>query len=279
MTTRHKTATILGCGYVGQAVTRRWQAKGKAVTATTTTPSRLPLLEAVAQRAVQVSGSDPDGLQQILEHETLLLVSVGAKRRDGYRDAYLKTAETLAPILPHTAVTQVIYTGSYAVYGDRQGRCVTEADPPAPANSNGEILAQTEQVLLGTATPERAVCVLRLGGIYGPGRELVKIFRQAAGSTRPGAGDDAVNWIHLDDIVAAIDFAQQQRLDGLYNLVQDDPPTAAALLEHVMQTHNLPTVQWDASSASTRPYNARVSNQKLKQAGYRFLHPKFSFQA
>ncbi|MGF1537874.1 MAG: NAD-dependent epimerase/dehydratase family protein [Elainellaceae cyanobacterium] len=276
--TNSAKATILGCGYVGQAVARRWRDQGLAVTATTTTPSRVSLLEPLAQQVALIKGSDRPALASLLQDQDLLLVSVGAPRADAYRETYLETAAALAAVFPDTSITQVIYTGSYAVYGDRQGNWVTEADGVAPANEKGEILVKTEQTLLGLGTANRAACVLRLGGIYGPGRELVKIFGRAAGTTRPGAGEDASNWIHLDDIVAAIDFARQQRLTGLYNLVQDEPLTTKALLHHVMQTHNLDPVSWNADEPSDRPYNARVSNQKLKQAGYAFIHPTFPFQ-
>ena len=278
MAAQHQTGTILGCGYVGQGVARCWRDKDLQVTATTTTPSRLSELEAIAHQAVLLNSRDRDEMLVRLSNESLLLVSIGAPHREAYRDTYLGTAKMLADILPYTAITQVIYTSSYAVYGDRQGQWVTEADAPQPANVNGEILAEAEQVLLGAATPERAICVLRLGGIYGPGRELVKIFRRVAGTTRPGTGDDASNWIHLDDTVAAIDFARQQRLQGLYNLVQDTPPTVKTLLRQVMAAHDLPAVQWDPSQTSARAYNAQVSNEKLKQAGYTFIHPQFWFQ-
>ena len=78
--------------------------------------------------------------------------------------------------------------------------------------------------------------------------------------------------IHLDDIVGAIALAQEQGLQGIYNLVQDSPTTVKQLIDLVCQRHQLPPVTWDASQPSTRPYNARVSNQKLKDAGYRFQH-------
>ncbi|MGF1512110.1 MAG: SDR family oxidoreductase [Elainellaceae cyanobacterium] len=271
-------ATILGCGYVGEAVARRWQDQGLVVTATTTTPSRLSQLETLAQQTALIKGSDRPALVSLLQDQAVLLVSVGAPRSDAYRQTYLETAKSLATVLPDTPITQVIYTGSYAVYGDRQGAWVSEADEISPVNKNGEILAETERILLDLATASRSVCVLRLGGIYGPGRELAKIFGRAADTTRPGAGDDASNWVHLDDIVEAIDFARRQRLSGLYNLVQDAPPTTGELLHHVMQANDLPPVQWNPAARSTRPYNARVSNEKLKQAGYSFIHPLFFFQ-
>ncbi|PSN19646.1 NAD(P)-dependent oxidoreductase, partial [filamentous cyanobacterium CCP5] len=93
--------------------------------------------------------------------------------------------------------------------------------------------------------------------------------------TRPGSGAEGSNWIHLDDIVGAIDFASQHRLQGIYNLVQDEVPTVRELIDRVCQANHLEPVRWDESQPSSRPYNVRVSNHKLKAAGYRFRHPTF----
>lgn len=269
------TIAILGCGYVGQAIARYWQQQGQVVTATTTTPDRLPELSAIATSAKLVQGHDYNAVEALIVAQATVLVSLGAPRRDAYAETYLQTAKTLAQAvhnLGDRAPKHIIYTGSYAVYGDQQGAWVTETTPVRPANENGQVLAETEEILLDLATPKRPVCIFRLGGICGPGREVVKIFRQAAGTTRPGKGEDVSNWIHLDDIVGAIAFAQQQRLDGIYNLVHDQPLTQAELLQRVFTKHNLPLVTWDPNQTSPRPYNARVSNQKLKQAGYAFRY-------
>lgn len=266
-------AVILGCGYVGQAVARLWQ-NSLQVTATTTTPDRVAELAPIAQQVVVLQGNDRAGLASLLQGKSLVLVSVGAPRADAYEATYLQTAKTLEQVVAATpSVSQIIYTGSYAVYGDRQGAWVDETSALAPANRNGEILAETEQILLRLATPARRVCLFRLGGIYGPDRELVKIFRRAAGTTRPGNGQDAANWIHLEDIVGAIDFARQRQLSGIYNLVGNPPTTTGELLQQVLTAHGLPPVTWDATQSSNRPYNARVSNQKLRQAGYQFRYP------
>jgi len=265
---------IIGCGYVGKAIARLWhQELGLIVTATTTTPERVTTLKEVAQQVVVVNGNDPAGLLSVLQGQETVLLSIGAKGADVYEQTYLHTAQTLVSVLKQTpTVRQLIYTGSYAVYGDREGAWVDESSPVAPANSNGEILAQTEQALLSTSSDNLNVCILRLGGIYGPGRELVKIFGRVAGTTRPGDGSDATNWIHLDDIVAAIEFARTRRLQGIYNLVDDAHLTSFELLSRICEQHSLPKVSWDSSSKSARPYNAHVSNQKIKDAGYSLLH-------
>ena len=266
---------IIGCGYVGKAVAQYWQKLGFVVTATTTTPEKVSELEAVAKRVVVVKGNNPEGLKSVLENQDTVLLSVGAKSANGYEESYLETAQNLASILPQIeSLRQLIYTGSYSIYGDRNGSLVDEKSPVAPENSNGKILSQTEEVLLSASTENLGVCILRLGGIYGSGRELVKIFRNAPGTTRPGSGEDITNWIHLDDIVAAIEFVRQHRLQGIYNLVDDAHLTSRELLDRMCEKHNLPKVLWDSSLKSVRPYNALVSNQKIKDAGYQLIHPQ-----
>lgn len=266
--------TILGCGYVGTAVAQCWKQQGLIVTATTTRSSRIVELQSIADHTAVVRGNDETALGTVLSNQQVVLLSLGAPNADAYEATYLQTAATLVKVLQQLpTVQQVIYTGSYAVYGDRQGEWVTEDTPVLPTNRNGEILAETEQTLLSAATADRAICIFRLGGIYGPGRELIKIFGRAAGTTRPGDGSDASNWVHLNDIVGAIEFARVHRLHGLYNLVQDSPTTTGELLRQLFVTHQLPSVTWDASQSSTRPYNARVSNQKLRSVGYEFKHP------
>jgi nucleoside-diphosphate-sugar epimerase len=270
---------IIGCGYVGYAAAKYWQQKMTlAVTATTTTPERIPTLQAVAQKVVVVQGNDAETLKSVLQHQDIVLLSVGAKSADSYDETYLGTAKTLVSILPQlTNLRQIIYTGSYSVYGDRNGATVDEDTPVAPTSNNAIILRETEKVLLSAATKNLKVCIFRLGGIYGPGRELIKIFGRASGTTRPGDGKDVTNWIHLDDIVAAIEFARHYHLDGIYNLVDDAHLKNQELLDTLFKQHNLPTVKWDASQKSNRQYNAKVSNQKLKNAGYKLIHPQIIF--
>lgn len=269
-------AAILGCGYVGKAVARLWSSQGIKVTATTTSPDRVDELRKIAATVQVVNGSDAEGIASLLTSQDTLLICVGAGRQANYEETYLNTAKTVVGALAQAPnLKQIIFTSTYSVYGNYEGTWVREDDPAKPATDNGRIMAETEKTLLKAATPERNVCIFRLGGIYGPGRELAKIYSRAAGQTRPGSGHEASNWVHLDDIVGAIAHAQTHHLSGLYNLVQDEIPTVRELIDRVCTANHLKPVQWDPSQPSARPYNVRVSNQKLKAAGYQFQHPGF----
>ncbi|MCC5665715.1 SDR family oxidoreductase [Nostoc sp. CHAB 5784] len=269
---------IIGCGYVGYKVAEYWHKKGDFVVSVTTTSSeRVPALKSVSERVVVTRGNDLDSLKSVLHDEDVVVLSVGAKGAEVYEETYLQTAQTLVSSLQQVpSVKQLIYTGSYAVYGDRNGVWVDEETPLAPANLNAQILRKTEDVLLSASSENLRVCIFRLGGIYGPGRELLKIFSRYSGTTRPG-GEDITNWIHLNDIVGAIEFARHRRLQGIYNLVDDAHLTSQDLLDSLFEKHNLPKVIWDTSIKSTRPYNAWVSNEKLKEAGYQLIHPQMIF--
>ncbi|QLE43771.1 SDR family oxidoreductase [Nostoc sp. C052] len=270
---------IIGCGYVGYKVAQYWQQNMNfVVSVTTTSPERLPALKSVSQRVVVTCGNDIDSLKSVLHNQDVVLLSIGAKSGEVYEETYLQTAQALVSCLQQIkSVKQLIYTGSYAVYGDRNGVWVDEETPLAPANLNAQILRKTEEILLSASSEHLRVCIFRLGGIYGTGRELVKIFSRYSDTTRPGSGEDITNWIHLDDIVGAIEFARHRRLQGIYNLVDDAHLTSRDLLDSLFEKHNLPKVKWDTSVKSIRPYNAWVSNEKLKEAGYKLIHPQMIF--
>ncbi len=271
---------IIGCGYVGSAIARLWQRQGHQVTVTTTTPEKISKLETIADCVVLAKGNDLETLQKLVSDREMVLLSVGAKSRtiDNYRQSYLETAKNLVKAIETTSsVKQLIYTGSYAVLGDKNGAWTDETAPVNPANEHGEILCQTELELLSISETECKVCILRLAGIYGEGRELIKIFGRIAGTTRPGSGDDYTNWIHLDDIVGAIEFARQRELSGIYNLASDEILTTREFLDRLFTIHNLQPVIWDADRTSVRPYNTKLSNQKLKNAGFRLAYPQLIF--
>lgn len=265
---------IIGCGYVGYAVAKFWrQNPSFRVTVTTTSEHKVSTLQEVADAVEVTMGDDQVVLNRVLKNQDVVLLAVGAKSSSSYEKTYLETAKTVTSLIKyHPKIKQLIYTSSYAIYGDRNGVWVDEETPPAPPNLNSQILGKTEEILLAAATENLRVCILRLGGIYGPGRELIKIFSRTAGTTREGNGEEITNWVHLDDIVRVVEFARWQRLQGIYNLVDDSHFTSRELIDGVLKTHNLPNVIWDATNKSTRQYNTWVSNQKLKDAGYQFIH-------
>lgn len=275
---------IIGCGYVGSAVSRLWQEAGHDVTVTTTTPDKKPELQAIASKVVVLNGNDLESLQQAIVDRDVVLLSVGSKRSkqrtpQAYRQTYLATAQNIVTAIRATpSIKQLIYTSSYGIINCQSGDIIDETVTVNPKDEFGEILHQTEQVLLSIPQTELRSCVLRLSGIYGPGRELIKIFRRVAGTTRPGTGKEYTNWVHIEDIARAIDFARVKQLQGIYHLNSDGFLTIKEFFQRLFEAYNLPPVTWDSSQTSTRAHNMKLSNQKIKDAGFKLAHPQIEFK-
>ncbi|MDJ0687053.1 MAG: NAD-dependent epimerase/dehydratase family protein [Xenococcaceae cyanobacterium MO_188.B32] len=272
--------SIIGGGYVGSAIARLWQTKGHTVTVTTTTPEKVSNLSTIADRVVVTQGDDLANLQEILTGQDVVLLCVGAKKRDRstYEQTYLQTAKNVVSAARDiSSIRQIIYTSTHAILGDRDGEWTDEECSVAPANENSEILAKTEEVLLSSQKDDLNACILRLAGIYGQGRELIKIFRSWAGSTRPGDGNNYTNWVHLDDIVNALEFACRQQLTGIYHLNSDEILTRKEFFARLFHKHHLPDLDWDNSTPANRPHNLRLDNSKIKAVGFQFTHPQIMF--
>lgn len=267
---------ILGCGYVGQPLSQFWKNQGYFVTATTTTPEKVHALAKIANQPLILHSNNIEGLKSLLQTVDRLIITVAPKghSEEAFRLAYLQTAQNVLKVLPYaTHLQQIIYTSSHGVFGDQQGNWVTEDTPINPTTPSHHITAETEQLFLSAQNNTLDVCILRLAGIYGPGRELLKIFKSWSGTTRSGTGTAYINWVHLEDILSALDLALQQRLKGIYNVSNDNPLPRKEILSQLMKIHNLPPVLWDDDPTIKNPVNVRLSIDKLKQKGWILKHP------
>jgi nucleoside-diphosphate-sugar epimerase len=279
----YEDIAILGCGYVGSTLADYWQEQGHFVTGTTTSSKRVPSLSNIVSKVVVMKGDDATAVQSLTQNQDTIVVSLAPSgsqmaNEAAYEQTYLITARNLVKALNQAPkVKQVIYLSSCSVYSDRQGDWVTESSLVAPSERKSQVICEAEKILLQANSAEQKVCILRLGGIYGPGRELVSMFGDLAGMTLPGKGDRFVNWIHRDDIIGAIEFARLNELEGIYNLVDDSQLTVKEQVNLVCSYYGLPPTRWDASKASPPRKSLRVSNQKLKDAGYHLTHPQLIF--
>ncbi|MCP9927002.1 WbuC family cupin fold metalloprotein [Cyanobium sp. CH-040] len=274
--------TIVGCGYVGTALARHWRHDPQVrLTVTCTREERRSQLAPLAERVEVLRAGDGPALRLALqdaEVAVFCLAPTGDRlvSADAYGATYRDSFSALAALVDELPnLRQIVYTGSCSVYGDAGGGWVDESTPAAPRDDHGRVLLESEELLGRCRAPGRRVCVLRLGAIYGPGRELGERFRPLAGSTRPGDGRQHSSWIHRDDVVGAIAAAVNGGWDGLVNLVDDEPLPVADLLDRVLAAGALEPVRWHPAAATgTKPADRRVSNRRLHQLGHRLRHPR-----
>nr|MDJ0677569.1 NAD-dependent epimerase/dehydratase family protein [Calothrix sp. MO_167.B42] len=198
MTTHHSSLekiAIVGCGYAGAAISRYWyQQKGHSVTSTTTRQERVTELKEIATQVAVMKGDNFQAVRSLLQNQDTVILSIAPisdRQVDAeiYRETYIPTANNLVAVLKETpSVKQLVYLSSCSVYGNKKGEWVDETSPVDTNGEYNQVLCEMEQLLLNSVSEEIKVSILRLGGIYGPKRELTKRFGRIAGKTIPGSG-------------------------------------------------------------------------------------------
>ncbi|MBI3860951.1 MAG: SDR family oxidoreductase [Planctomycetia bacterium] len=216
-----RTRLVIGCGYLGRRVARRWLAEGGAVHALTRSPERAEDLRRAGIAPHVGDVTNPASLGDLPEVDTLLY-AVGLDRSTGQSQRDVSVGG-LANVLPRVAgrVRRAIYISSTSVYGQDGGEWVDESSECRPESDNGKVCLEAEGVFR-VAFP--AGNILRLAGIYGPGRLVARIEALRAGKALEGNPDAWLNLIHVDDAVAAVLACERRGADGATYVVADNKP-------------------------------------------------------
>ena len=103
---------------------------------------------------------------------------------------------------------------------------------------------------------------------------MVAMIQRAAGQQVPKNGNAVPAWSGILDITQGVAFAFRHNLRGIYNLVDDMQLSRRELSTLICDRDGLPPVLWGHSEPNgSRMLNARVSNRKIKDAGFRFSSP------
>jgi nucleoside-diphosphate-sugar epimerase len=180
----------------------------------------------------------------------------------------------------------VVYLSTVGVYGDHAGAWVDEATPPQPdmTRSHERLSAERAWQDFG-ARSSVPVAILRLAGIYGPGRNaLVQVMRGDA--RRIVKSGQVFNRIHVHDIAQAIDSALTKKAAGIFNVTDDEPCPPAdplAFAAQLLGREPPAEISFDEASPSMSPMALsfwqdcrRVRNDKLKrELGVTLRYPSY----
>ena len=192
---------IAGCGDVGMRLAALLQAQGQRLLCLRRNVAALApglpgfaadLADAASLRAL------PRGIRRVVYLPAPLMRDAVA-----YRTVYLAGLANLLDALDEPALQRCVLVTSSAVYGEHAGAWVDEDTPPAPLGFNGAILLQAEALLHTRLGASRGV-VLRLAGLYGPGRtQLLDTLRNGT-ARAPRDPPFYANRIQVDDAAAAL---------------------------------------------------------------------------
>ena len=263
---------IAGCGYVGTALGVRLAADGHSVWGLRRRPAGLP--DTVQPLAADLADAEtlrslPPGLGVVY-----YTAAAADNSEAAYRTAYVDGPRHLLEALQQQGQRprRVVFTSSTGVYAQCRGEWVDEDAPAEPLHAGGRHLLAGERLFLES---EFAATVLRLAGIYGPGRtRLIENLRQG-NATYQDSPPVYLNLIHRDDCVGALrHLTALARPAPLYIGVDYRPVERGTLLRWLSGVLDTPPPRLVAASTNRRS-NKRCRNVRLAASGYPFRYPTF----
>jgi nucleoside-diphosphate-sugar epimerase len=254
---------LAGCGDLGMRVAQCLLARGDEVLALRRHP---PAMDTDGIQWLRGDLTRPDSLRALPGGITQLVYLPTPDRRDeaAYRAVFVDGLRHLLDALDTTPLRRVLLVSSTAVYGDHAGDWVDESTPSAPPGFNGRVLIEAEQSL--AAQPVKSI-ILRLAGLYGPGRLQLPERIRSGQATAPRAKTHWANRIHVDDAAAAV--AHLLELSDplpLYVGADNTPLPLDVLYDHVARWVGVPPVADGAPPPGIG--SKRLSNARLRDSGF-----------
>lgn len=263
---------IAGCGDVGSTLGLALLAAGHRVWGLRRDPAALPSgirpLAADLAEPATLAGL-PSGLEYVF-----YTAAAGGYSEDRYRSAYLDGVRNLLGALRRGGQhpRRLFFTSSTSVYAQSDGQWVDEASPAAAEGFAGRCLRAGEGLLWAAPWP---ATVLRLGGIYGPGRTRLIDTLRAGTATCVEQPPLYTNRIHRDDCARALQHLLGiEHPEPLYLGVDDDPAPQCQVLRWLATELGVPPPTVVPAPAAPRP-NKRCRNDRLKASGFRFRYPGY----
>lgn len=264
---------LVGCGYVGTRLAETLRDRGIGVRAWVRSETSRMRLSALQIPALVADVGSPAAWEK-LETTPHFLVYGPSSSRGGPKEYQNVFVTGLSHALRRFPGLPLLFLSSTSVYGQATGEAVDERSLAEPESETGRILREGERIAL-----DAGGAVLRIAGIYGPGRtHLLDRFLRAEAAI--SHADRWINQIHRDDVVAAILHFLALRLAGeIVNIVDDEPVQESRFYGWLAATLEMATPilgkESDLVSRKRKPTNKRVSNAKAHALGWSPLYPSF----
>jgi nucleoside-diphosphate-sugar epimerase len=271
---------IFGCGYSGQAIAEAFLMEAPCVSGTARSPHKVLDLISKGIKGFVFDGSPFSQEMTDEAKEVTHLVQSIPPGSDG--DPLLNLLQgRLRAVFPK--LQWIGYLSTVGVYGDHAGDWVTEETPGSPIHGRSIDRVDTEDAWMAAGQTEGVpVAVLRLSGIYGPGRNAFVNLNKGK-ARRIIKKDQVFNRVRVEDIGGATRFLADRASSGIYNLTDNEPaPPQDVIVEAARRMGLEPPPEQDFETAEMTPMarsfygaNKRVSNEKIRALGFHFRFPDY----
>jgi nucleoside-diphosphate-sugar epimerase len=230
---------IAGCGDIGSLLAVKWRDRGARVIALVRSEVSGLRLQGLGLETVSGDLDHVESLRSLQLTGTVLyyLAPPSATGEGDLRVHNLLAALSASGALPR----RIVYISTSGVYGDSGGAWVDEETPPNPQTARARRRLDSEAALRGFGRSNSIpVIILRVGGIYGPGRLPLDRLRKALPVLNE-AECGYTNRIHADDLVAILlAAADKGEADNIYNVSDGHPGTMTGYFNAVADALALP---------------------------------------
>ncbi len=276
---------IFGCGYLGLRVARRWLDARETVHVVNRSPQRAQELAQAGLHPLVADVTRRETLGNLPEAQTVLF-AVGHDRTTGnsIEDVYSGGMKNVLAALP-ACVERLIYISTIGVYGSAGGDWVDESTPPNPRRAGGRASLAAEMHLANHPVGNNSI-VLRLAGLYGPGR-IPHLDKLRAGEPIAAPSAGWLNLIHVDDAATAVLAAESwnppQGDEGphIFCVSDGQPVVRANYYREVARCIGAAAPEFvdpdpDLPAAQRASANRRISCEKMRaQLGVELAYPSY----
>lgn len=275
---RNLNLLLLGAGYTARFICKAFAAETKAIFGTTRDPLKFDQLREYGVEPLQFDTTQDSAINKsvidALDSATHVVSSIAPSANGTYADPVLQrlSGVLLETCAKRTTPPWFCYLSTVGVYGDTQGAWIDESAPclTQTARSLRRVEAEREWQAL-SENGNFPLVILRLPGIYGPGRNA--FVNLASGRARrvvkPG---HVFNRVHVEDIATAVHRTAKSEIAGIYNICDGTPSPSHEVVEYaakLMQVDLPPAVDFadEQLSEMARSFyaeNKRVSNERSK---------------
>ncbi|WP_110991987.1 SDR family oxidoreductase [Pseudomonas sichuanensis] len=269
------SALIVGCGDVGSRLARQLLALGWQVSGLRRSVQQLP-------KGVEPIAADLSDQRMPADwperNPDYLVYCVAASQHDeaGYQAAYVEGLRHVLAWLQRGGKLprRLLFVSSSSVFAQKDGEWIDETASTEPEGYSGKVMLEAEQLALHSGIP---ASVVRLTGIYGPGREwLLSQVRQGyrVAEEPPLYG----NRIHAEDAASLLAYLLQADargvvLDDCYIGVDDDPAPLADVVAWLRGYMGV--TEWSDDQRVRRTGSKRCSNARAKALGWVPQYPSY----